>query len=157
MTPFCLLFAACASLGGETIVAGEAPAALSRYAGSHDSEALLSEPAVRDELAVLAGDRLPRLLRALDVRGAIDLSGAFLSLAGNAPHRGGEEEAVVCVGVRRLEVHAAILDQRTVTVFTRESRYGFLPQCIKDWITLANSGHRDRLEQPPNVELATSP
>ena len=94
----------------------------------------------------------------LNVRGGVDLSGETLSVNGNAPHQGTEEEAIVCVTVLPLKtiVEAAILSKGAVTVFAQEEKYENASICIKDWITLVNSSHADRFQQPANVRV-TSP
>lgn len=92
----------------------------------------------------------------LNVKGDVDLINGTLSLSGNAPHQGTEEEAVVCVTPLNMtvEVEAAILSKGAVTVFTRTEKYEAATLCIKDWIMLANSGHVGRVEQPANVRVA---
>ena len=134
-----------------------ARAMLLRYAGSYDSAALLQEPAVRAELARLLRGERGHFERNLNVSGSVDVIGGVLAISGNAPHRGTEEEAVVCVVPPGSTVEAAILSQGVVTVFTRAPEYAHATRCVKDWITLANAGHVDRLKQPGNVRLARPP
>ncbi|MGQ0703661.1 MAG: hypothetical protein ACT4PM_11070 [Gemmatimonadales bacterium] len=124
-----------------------------RYAGSYDKDALLRERAVRTELIRLLGTERAHLERNLFVSGSIDLLGGWLVVTGNAAHGGGEEEAVVCMAEPPLTVHVALLSGGRIQVFTRAAGYDGLPICIKDWITQANSGHRDRFSRPPNVEV----
>lgn len=50
-------------------------------------------------------------------------------------------------------VAAVILSKGVVTVFTRAKKYEYATMCIKDWITLANSGHVGRWEQLANVQV----
>lgn len=130
-------------------------ALIAKYAGSYDTDAFLKEPAVSAELQKLLGQEVKHLMQNLNVKGAVDLSGETLSINGNAPHQGTEEEAIVCVSVLPLKmiVEAAILSKGTVTVFTRAEQYEYASICIKDWITLANSGHVDRFVQPANVRV----
>jgi hypothetical protein len=52
-------------------------------------------------------------------------------------------------------VEAAILSKGTVTLFTRAEKYENTTLCIKDWITIANSRHVDRIERPANVRVVT--
>jgi hypothetical protein len=134
-------------------------AMIAKYAGSYDTDAFLKEPAVRGELQKLLGAELDHLLRNLNVRGAVDLSGETLSVNGNAPHQGTEEEAIVCATVLPLKtiVESAILSEGAVTVFAWEEKYENASICIKDWITLANSGHVDRFVQPANVRMVKPP
>lgn len=130
-------------------------AMIAKYAGSDDTDAFLKEPAVHGELQKLLGPELKHLMHNLKVKGAVDLIHGSLSLSGNAPHQGTEEEAVVCVTVllTSMNVEAAILSKDTVTVFTRAEKYDGTTLCIKDWITLANSRHVGRVEQPANVRV----
>lgn len=130
-------------------------AMIAKWAGSYNTEGFLKEPAVRGKLQKLLGGELDHLLHNLNVRGAVDLSGETLSVNGNAPHQGTEEEAIVCVTVLPLNtiVEAAILSKGAVTVYTRAEKYEYATICIKDWITLVNSGHADRFVQPANVRV----
>jgi hypothetical protein len=129
-------------------------ALLAKYAGSYDTDALLGEPAVRAELRKLLGAQLKHLVNNLNVKGSVDVVGGALSISGNAPHGGTEEEAVVCVVPINMMVEAAILSRGAITVFTRAEKYEYATLCIKDWVTLANSRHVDRLQQPANVRVA---
>jgi hypothetical protein len=124
-----------------------------KWAGNYDTDAFLRLPEVRTELQKLLGPELDHLIHNLNVRGAVDLSGQTLSVNGNAPHQGTEEEAIVCVGAGSMAVEAAILSKNRVTVFTRAGKYENTSLCIKDWITLANSRHADRFVQPANVRV----
>ncbi len=125
-----------------------------RFAGSLDTDAFLREPSVRGELVALLGDELDHFVHNLDVRGEVDLVSGHLSLVGNAPHGGTEEEAVLCVAIYDRSVSAAILSKGAITVYARRPDYDAQPLCIKDWITQVNSGHRDRMTQPANVRMA---
>lgn len=126
-----------------------------KWAGSYDTDAFLRQPAVHTELQKLLGPEFEHLMHNLNVRGAVDLNGQTLSVNGNAPHQGTEEEAIVCVTVLPLKtiVEAAILSKGAVTVFVRAEKYEHASICIKDWITLANSRHADRFTQPANVRV----
>jgi hypothetical protein len=126
-----------------------------KYANTDLGFRLLNEPRVRAVLVHLLGNHLQQLERNLDVSGPVDLIGGSLSVSGNAPHQGGEEEGIVCVASYDLSVYAAILSGGTIEVFTAADSYAALSQCIKDWITQVNSGHRDRFEPPTNVRIVT--
>jgi len=130
-------------------------AMIAKWAGSYNTEGFLKEPIVRAELQKLLGKELDHLMHNLDVRGGVDLSGETLSVNGNAPHQGTEEEAIVCVTVLPLNtiVEAAILSKDAAMVYTRAEKYENASICIKDWITLVNSGHADRFVQPANVRV----
>lgn len=127
-----------------------------KWAGSYDTNAFLRQPAIHTELQKLLGSELEHLMHNLNVRGAVDLNGQTLSVNGNAPHQGTEEEAIVCVTPGSMTVEAAILSKETVMVYTRAEKYEYASICIKDWITLANSRHADRFEQPANVKVVRS-
>lgn len=130
-------------------------AMIAKWAGNYDTDAFLHQPAVRTELQKLLGPELDHLMHNLNVRGAVDLSSETLSVNGNAPHQGTEEEAIVCVTAlpRNTIVEAAILSKGAVTVYTHAEKYEYASICIKDWITLANSSHADRFQQPVNVQV----
>lgn len=130
---------------------------IAKWAGSYDTDTFLRQPMVRAELQKLLGSEMRHLMDNLNVRGGVDLSGETLSVNGNAPHQGTEEEAIVCVTVLPLKtiVEAAILSKGAVTVFAREEKYENASICLKDWITLVNSGHADRFTQPANVRVSS--
>lgn len=130
-----------------------ARALMARYANSDDTDALLREPAVRAQLQKLLGPQLATLEWNLSVRGSVDVISGALSVSGNAPHAGTEEEAVVCVAPIGPVVQAAIYSKGRTTVFASERSYEFLFRCIKDWITQVKSQHVDRFERPANVRL----
>lgn len=122
--------------------------------GRDDSDALLKEPAVQAELKRLAGNQLPKLMQNVNVRGTIAFDGGSLVVSGNAPHKGGEEEGVVCVSPYSPGlVEAALFSRGKITVFGSAAKYEYLTLCVKDWITQVNSGHRDRTTQPKNVSF----
>lgn len=137
---------------------GDGPGAtlLRKHAGSDDSDALLREPAVRNELPKLLGPQIKPFLLNLNVRSSVDVVGGMLSLSGNAPHRGTEDEAVLCVSPDGKLVQAAIFSRGAVTAFARQPSYDNLTLCIKDWVTLVNSRHADRMKQPRNVRVVAA-
>jgi hypothetical protein len=127
---------------------------LREYAGSDDWSGLLRQPKIRAQLQELLGKDLPHLMANLDVSGAVDVVGGDLTVNGNAPHQGTEEEGIVCVNTYSLDVSAAIFSKGIITAYSRKKTYDDLSRCIKDWITLVNSRHRDRAYQPTNVHIA---
>jgi hypothetical protein len=132
---------------------------MQKYVGGPNSDAMLKEPTVRPQLESMLGKQLPTLMRNLDVRGEVDLIGGALAINGNANHKGGEEEAIVCVADQGPVplVEAAIFSRGRVTVFAKAPQYDYLMLCIKDWVTQVNSGHRDRMTQPKNVHVVVRP
>jgi hypothetical protein len=135
----------------------QAKALLAKYTaspGRDDSDGLLKEPAVSAELKRVVGNQLPKLIQNTNVRGAIAYDGGSLVVSGNAPHKGGEEEGVICVNPYSPGlVEAAIFSRGKITVFATAEKYEYLSLCVKDWITQVNSGHRDRMTQPKNVSV----
>ena len=134
-----------------------AKALIARYVATFDVDPLLEDPAIKPELHSLLGPALGTLKRNLGVTGGVEYIGGALSVRGNASHQGTEEEAVICIQpyAATPRVHAAIYSKGNVTVFTREKRYNYLTECIKDWITLVTSRHVDRMKQPKNVQMRT--
>jgi len=132
---------------------GNAPP-LRKYVGSPDYPALLKEPAVKAKLQAVVGKQLPALMRNIDVTGDMGLVSGAITISGNASHKGGEEEGVICVAEYDGTVQAAILSKGRITVFAKDAKYDGLMICIKDWITQVNSGHRDRFAQPKNVQFS---
>ena len=125
---------------------------LKKYIGNPDTDALLKEPAVRGPLEAMLGKQLPRLIQNLNVRSDVELIGGALALSGNAPHKGGEEEAIVCIAVASDEAPPEVS-----TIFTKSPQYDGVMICVKDWVTQVNSGHRDRFTQPKNVQVVARP
>jgi hypothetical protein len=132
---------------------------LKKYIGNPGTDALLKEPSVRPQLEAMLGKQLPTLIRNLNVKGDLELINGALALSGNAAHKGGEEEAIVCIADAGPVpyVEAAIYSKGKVTVFTKSPQYDGVMLCVKDWITQVNSGHRDRFTQPKNVQLVAKP
>ena len=126
---------------------------LRRYAGTYVWDRLLAERPVHRELVQLLGSELSHLEGNLFVSGSVDLIGGFLAISGNAAHQGGLEEAIVCIAEKPIAVHAAILTGGRIKVYSRATGYDGLPICIMDWVTQANSEHRDRFQKPSNVDL----
>ena len=138
----------------QAAAAGKRPL-FQKYVGSPNSDGLLREPGVRSQLEALLGKALPKLRQNIEVAGDVDLVGGALRVSGNAPHKGTEEEGIICisdVGTAPL-VEAAIFSKGRVTVFAKAEKYEYAMLCIKDWITQVNSMHRDRFDQPKNVQL----
>ena len=135
--------------------AGEA--LIDRYVGTWDLDELFAEPVIAAELRALLGARLEDVMVALDVTGGIEYYGGGLLVSGNAPHAGGENEAAVCVQPfgAEVQVHVGHFVDGTITLYTRQTRYDFLPTCITDWVGLRNARHAHRLRQPDNVRLQT--
>lgn len=136
-----------------TLAQAQTTPPLRKYVGSPDYPALLKEPAVKAKLQGLVGKHLPALMHNIDVTGDMGLVSGAITISGNAPHKGGEEEGVICVAEYDGIVQAALLSKGRISVFAKDNNYDNLMICIKDWITQVNSGHRDRFAQPKNVQF----
>jgi hypothetical protein len=154
-----LMLAAAPTGAGSPLPEAEAAGLLQRYAASWDLDALLAEPPVAHELQALPAEAREQLLRNLSVRGTIDVYGGALSIMGNAPHRGGEDEALLCVevGGGAVRLHVAILSAGRVTIHTRGERYNYLPICVRDWVAVVSTGHHYRFRPPANLEMVRPP
>lgn len=126
-----------------------------RYVDTWDLDALLQEPSVRPELQRLVGDNWGKLVLNLSVRGPIGFHGSAIAVMGIAPHRGGEEEAILCIqpGISDQGIHAAILSDGEITIYSEQKRYDFLTVCIRDWIALVSTRHQYRMNKPDHVRL----
>ena len=140
------------ALAATTVQAQTTPP-LRKYVGSPDYPALLKEPGVKAKLQAVVGKQLPALMHSINVTGDMGLVSGAIAISGNAPHKGGEVEGVICVAEYDGTVQAALLTNRHITVFAKDQSYDNLMICIKDWITQVNSGHRDRFAQPKNVQF----
>ncbi|HXC52922.1 MAG TPA: hypothetical protein VN634_18695 [Candidatus Limnocylindrales bacterium] len=130
---------ACFAISVAAAHAGDEPrtdaqkTALAKYVGSYELAKFLKDPLVARELKHVVGAELKHLENNLSVMGPIALTGGTLSTDGNAPHMGGEENAVLCVDAGRNTVNAAMLSGGKVRVYSRQSSFDALPACIKEW------------------------
>jgi hypothetical protein len=85
------------------------------------------------------------------VRGAVKTRSPWVDSTSGPPMRIDMKEGRKVKKVTT--VAAAILSNGAVTVFTRAEKYEYATLYIKDWITLANSGHVCFWEQPANVQM----
>ena len=87
----------------------------------------------------------------MSAKGPVNSIDGFISVSGNAPHQGTEEEAVVCIGSSPENIHAAILSKGKITIYTKEEKYNYLPKCITGWVTDVLSLYR--FNQPEQAKL----
>lgn len=127
------------------------------HIGTHNTDAVLNDPAVAAELTRVLGEDEAHLRRNLSVRGPIAFDGDCLSLDGIARHGGGEEHALlrVCPSGR---IDAVLYSQGQFTVWSRPSRYDHQPAPIRMWITwLRRWGQEEAHRRPQDVELRPIP
>lgn len=131
-------------------------ASLQSYAGKYLSHAdLLRAPALDEILARLPGDQRQRLQRNLDVSGPIQLADCHLAVAGNAPHMGTEQDAMLDVDMTSGTVTAAIHAGGRIDVYVlgdsaAAPRWEALPRGLREWAVRADMG----FPQPPPRGLA---
>lgn len=134
---------------------------LSHYAGSYDTLQLMAEPEVKQRLDAVLGLQAPHLQANLGVTGAVVLDACHLVVSGSAPHKGGEEEAIVDVSLADGRVVAALLSKRQIALFTDNPAASSQPRSILVWIrehrnAIVHSpqGLRIVLQRPENARLA---
>jgi hypothetical protein len=130
---------------------------LAPHIGTYRYDAVLGDPRVKAALETLVGaDLAPTFTANLAVAGPIDFVGGHLVLRGNAPHRGGEEEALVLVKLYDGSVRAALLHAGRLTLFAPETRYSYLPAPLRDFARPRDGGASLRTA-PPGVEWVREP
>lgn len=133
-------------------------APLLRYAGTYRGERLLAEQAVAEGLRRLPHAAAAHLRRNVEVAGPVALIGCHLVVSGNAPHRGGVEEAIVDVDVASGRVSAALLSAGGIAIFVHGHRYAAaVPLAIKDWIAVVYTRGYFRSHPPANARLIPLP
>jgi hypothetical protein len=82
--------------------------------------------------------------------------GGHLLLRGNAPHRGGLEEAIVLVMIYDGTVRAALLHDGRMKLFARDAEYAYVPREIKDFLRPRETEPK-RESLPAGVEWVHGP
>lgn len=110
---------------------------LAAYAGSYEVDKLFNDPALVQRLQQRLGSEFAHVRDNLGVVGPISVEGCDLSVAGNQPHRGSEEEAAVSVDLRRDRVAVGVLSGRRILVYADAgaSVPGQWPRSLLDWVT----------------------
>ncbi len=119
---------------------------LKAYIGTHKD--LLAASVVARQLAKLPGTVRRHLERNLDVAGPVRLMNCHVVLTGNAPHQGGQEDALLDVALYSGEVIAVIHSgERTDIYFPAKlgtgalsGAYWQLPFQVRQWARLASMG-----------------
>lgn len=135
-------------------------AGLMPYAGTYRSRQLLDEPKVSSALSQLLGAEVAHLKNNLNVTGPVDLISCNLVISGNAPHRGGEEEAIVAISLYSARVTAAISSKGHINIYadTGKTLPGMayeeaVPLAIKDWLAVIYTRDYFRFHPPANARL----
>lgn len=104
---------------------------LAPYIGTYRYDAILDDPTVNSALRTLAGADTAHIVANLDVASPIAFVDGNLVLRGNAPHRGGLEEAIMLVKIYDGTVRAALLHDGRMKLFARDSEYVYVPDPLK--------------------------
>lgn len=130
------------------------------YTGEYKTAEVLNDPAVAAVLKRLLGSELAHLKRNLGVTGPVDLISCDLVVSGNAPHQGGEENAIVDISVYSGSVAAAILSRGKIAIYadTGKTAAGMeyeeaVPLAIKDWLAVVYTKDYFRFHSPANAKL----
>ncbi|MGA7966689.1 MAG: hypothetical protein WCB49_12550 [Gammaproteobacteria bacterium] len=131
-----------------------------RYSGGYKTAEVLGDPAVDAALKRLLGSELAHLQRNLGVSGPVDLIACDLVISGNAPHQGGEENAIIDISVYSGAVAAAILSQGKIAIYFNHGKsspghdYGeAVPLAIKDWLAVIYTKFYFRFNPPAKAQL----
>lgn len=138
-------------------------ASLQSYAGKYRGDAdVLDAHALATILARLPGNAALHLNRNLDVTGPVELADCHLVLAGNAPHMGTEQDAMLDVGLDTGTVIAAIHGGGRIDIYlladhATTPRWETLPRKLREWAVRADMGFPQQpprdLVQPGSVRL----
>lgn len=108
---------------------------LGQFAGTYRYEAILAEPGVTEALVGLAGKEAAEQIQSnLQVRSPVAMIDRDLVLRGNAPHEGGENEAMVMINLLDGSVRAALLHQEKLTLFARDHEYRYIPRELREFV-----------------------
>ena len=115
--------------------------------GTYQYDEVLGDARVRQAVEAL----LPEAERAslknnLGVRAPIDFIKGYLVLSGNAPHRGGEENASVWINIYDGKVYVALLRHGKWTLYANEAQFGYLPLQLRNTVADRSMGGP---QQPP--------
>ncbi|MCP5371514.1 MAG: hypothetical protein H6907_07225 [Hyphomicrobiales bacterium] len=121
--------------------------------GTYGYDRVLGDPAVAAALAALTGGADARTIAAnMAVAAPIEFMDASLVLRGNAPHRGGEEEALVMVRLFDGTVRAALLHGGRMKLYASDERFDYLPKVLRDFLAPRADRPPPPARLPPGVE-----
>ena len=126
------------------------------YVNSDDSQKLLADPIVKAQLAHLMGPQLRHLLNNLNVHGPIGLEDGMLILSGNAPNMGMMENGFLGVKLYNGEAVACLFTHGRVEVFTKQPKFDYLAQAVRQWAVWILASAQLRGRQPSNIVMHTA-
>jgi hypothetical protein len=131
---------------------------LKSFAGEYPDR-FLKNPVVQSRMSRLMGAELAHLKRNLLATPPVALIDCELVVEGNAPHQGGNQNAILSFNLYSGIMTVAILDGDRVLVRTTKHRYrdwsnySHLPAHVRDWIYVAADHFHSRGHPPSNVVL----
>lgn len=111
----------------------EWPARLKTLSGGYNVVEVLQEPFIREQLRDGLKAHYSELLVNLSVRSQWKPVSACVFLTGQAPHRGGEQDAILVVCADG-SAHAAILNRGKRIVFSPADRFEAIPEPIRAFL-----------------------
>jgi hypothetical protein len=114
--------------GGRTI------ADLRRFVGKYQNDAALRNTALRQALTTLGLTDFRMLEHYTAVSGGVGLEGDDIVIEGCAPHECMDKAAAVIVGLSSRAVHAAVLENGIITIYSNQRVYSRLPASLKVWM-----------------------
>ncbi len=106
-----------------------------QYVGTYNYDGLLKEPFVEKQLRTLLGKDYRHFIENMSaLRTPIGFTGSSLSADGRRNDLPVRENAVLCVDTYHLRVHAGIFSDSTMTIYTSEKTYQYLPSCLTSWV-----------------------
>jgi hypothetical protein len=121
---------------------------VNRYAATHDYDALLAEPAIKEKLKTLLGSEYKRFTENMaELRSPIDVISGDLSVVGI---KKSEEfdEAALCVRFHPLEVEVGFFAGSQMTLYAHQPEYRFLSGCLQQWVFM-RTVDRTGFSMPP--------
>lgn len=100
------------------------------------------------------------LITNLMVTGPVDLISGSIVIEGNAPHKGGEEMAVLDLNLATGIIRAAIYSNTKIIIYSDKDKYDGildknnyeqLPTSILNWIVVVNNRNSYQTNRPKNV------
>lgn len=126
---------------------------LKEYAGTYEDTKIYSDKFISKKLKKVLGNELDHLKRNLSVRGPINFIDGELVIQGNAPHLGSVEDAILSINLYNGKISAAIHSNETITVYTEENDYRYIPISIKDYLAVLKTNMKFRFEPPEELKI----
>lgn len=147
----------CSSLLAQSKLPAKDHQRLLSYINTYGSTKLLQDPIVRPQLVRLMGAQLQHLEINLNVAGSVGVDSDVLTVSGNAPHQGLEENGFLGVNLYNGDAYACLLTKGKIEVYSKEAKYDYLPYPVRMWIGSTWAMVHFNGNPPPNVVLHPKP